>query len=349
MTQRMNRRIFLRGLGGAIVAAPFLSSVAERSARAQSASASSPKRLIVMFTHYGCITNQWFPVKSHGQLTQADLMSTTLAPLAPFVDKLLIPRGIRTMNEWTANMVRGQGNDSHTQIAGSYFTCQPVTPNSNDPFSFDQATKFNAKPLGPSLDHVMAQQLSASGTPLFMNTAGQNDSAQSAISYSASETPFKGLNASQAFSGLTGLFKQAGGATVLTPDTYAAIRGKSITDLVKDDLDTLGRFDMSQADRNKLEAWKALLNQIGGAVVSAQCSQSLGDTVGATQANVMKAAKGGLGSDVLTTKVTDSLDGADIYSAIAVLSAACNANPIIFMKYPGNYVFKGLGINTESH
>jgi hypothetical protein len=106
---------------------------------------------------------------------------------------------------------------------------------------------------------------------------------------------------------------------------------------------------MSQADRNKLEAWKALLNQIGGAVVSAQCSQSLGDTVGATQANVMKAAKGGLGSDVLTTKVTDSLDGADIYSAIAVLSAACNANPIIFMKYPGNYVFKGLGINTESH
>jgi hypothetical protein len=57
----------------------------------------------------------------------------------------------------------------------------------------------------------------------------------------------------------------------------------------------------------------------------------------------------GLGTDVLTTKITDTMDGADIYSAIAALSASCNANPVIFMKYPGNYVFKGLGINTESH
>jgi hypothetical protein len=348
MTKLFNRRIFLRGLGGAVVAAPFLSSVAERAARAQSVPATgSPRRLIVMFTHYGCITNKWFPAKSHGQLTKDDLMATTLAPLAPFVDKLLMPRGIRTMNEWTARMIRGQGNDSHTQIAGSYFTCQPVTPNSNDPFSFDQATKFNAKPVGPSLDHVMAQQLSPNKTPLLLNTAGQNDSAQSAISYSAAETAFKGLNASQAFGGLTGLFKQA--PATMTPDTYAAVRGKSITDLVKDDLETLQRFDMSQADRTKLEAWKALLNQTGAIVASAQCSQALADMLGATQANVSKAGYGGLGSDILTTKISGDLDGADIYSAIAVLAAACNANPVIFMKYPGNYVFKGLGINTEAH
>ena len=99
MSKRLNRRIFLRGLGGAIVAAPFLSSVWERAARAQSVAPAGPsKRLIVMFTHYGCITNQWFPTKSHGPLTKEDLMSTTLAPLAPFVDKLLIPRGIRSMN-----------------------------------------------------------------------------------------------------------------------------------------------------------------------------------------------------------------------------------------------------------
>jgi hypothetical protein len=348
MTKLFNRRIFLRGLGGAVVAAPFLSSIVERAARAQSVPApGSPRRLIVMFTHYGCITNKWFPAKSHGQLTKDDLMATTLAPLAPFVDKLLMPRGIRTMNEWTARMVRGQGNDSHTQIAGSYFTCQPVTPNSNDPFSFDQATKFNAKPVGPSLDHVMAAQLSPNGAPLLLNTAGQNDSAQSAISYSAAETAFKGLNASQAFGGLTGLFKT--GPATMTPDSYAAVRGKSITDLVKDDLETLQRFDMSQADRTKLEAWKALLNQTGAIMASAQCTQALGDMLGATQANATKAASGGLGADRLTTKITDVLDGADIYSAIAVLAAACNANPVIFMKYPGNYVFKGLGINTEAH
>jgi hypothetical protein len=348
MIKHMNRRIFLKGLGGAIVAAPFLSSIAERTAKAQSmpAAGGAPKRVIVMFTHYGCITNKWFPTKSHGQLTADDLLATSLAPLAPFASKILIPRGIRSMNEWTANMVRGQGNDSHTQIAGSYFTCQPVTPNSNNPFSFEQATKFNAKPVGPSLDHVMAQQLSPSGTPLLLNTAGQNDSTQAAISYSAAETLFKGLNATQAFSGITGLFKQG---APMSPDSYAAIRGKSIIDLVRDDLSTLERVDMSQSDKLKLAAWKDLLDQTGTVITSGQCSAELGTMLGAAQANVSKAAMRGLGSDVLTTKITDTQDGADIYSAIAVLAASCNANPVIFMKYPGNYVFKGLSINTESH
>ena len=87
MTKHLHRRLFLRGLGGACVAAPFLGSVAERAANGQAVSA--PKRLIVMFTHYGCLTTKFFPANSHGPLTAADLTSTTLAPLAPYVDKLL--------------------------------------------------------------------------------------------------------------------------------------------------------------------------------------------------------------------------------------------------------------------
>jgi hypothetical protein len=56
-------------LGGALVAAPFLGSVVQRRAKAQASPASPSKRMIVMFTHYGCITTRFFPVKSHGQLT----------------------------------------------------------------------------------------------------------------------------------------------------------------------------------------------------------------------------------------------------------------------------------------
>ncbi|KYF54449.1 Tat pathway signal sequence [Sorangium cellulosum] len=344
MITKLNRRIFLRGMGGAALAAPFLSSVWERTARGDTTA--TGKALIVMFTHYGCITNKWFPEKTQGTLTAADLEPTSLAALAPHASKILIPRGIRSMNEWTANMTRGQGNDSHTQIVGSFFTCQPVTPNSNDPFSFDQATKFNAKAVGPSLDHVMAQQLSPQGTPLLLNTAAQNDSPQSAISYSAAETIFRGLNASQAFSSLTGLFK-TGEPT--SPDTYAVMRGKSILDVVKDDLQTLERYDMSRADKQKLEAWKELLNSTGNVMVSAQCNAELGEMLGATADNASKAGSGGFGRDVLTTKIAGDLDGADIYSAIAALAAACNANPVIFLKYPGNYNFSGLGITMESH
>src|SRR6187549_3542526 len=159
MTNYMNRRILLKGLGGAVIAAPILTSLLPKEARAQAAAAT--KRTIIMFTYYGCITNNWFPQKLNGDLVAADLMGTSLEALAPYTAKLLMPRGMRTMNEWTQNnrgvgKGRGQGNDSHTQCAGTALTLQPVTPNSNDPFSFNQDTKFNAKPVGRSLDHIMA-------------------------------------------------------------------------------------------------------------------------------------------------------------------------------------------------
>jgi hypothetical protein len=323
------------------VAAPFLGSVTDRRAKGQAAS--PPKRLVVMFTHAGCITNKFFPASAHGPLTAAALESTTLRHLAPYVRKLLLPRGIRAMNEWTSTMERGQGNDPHLNAVGSYFTCQPVTPNSNDPFSFDSATKFNAKPIGPSLDHVMAAQLSPSGTPLFMRVGNANDSAYSAISYSAAETPFHGSTLIQAFSSLTGLF----GGGPATPDSYRVARGKSVLDVVKDDLTTLERFDMSRSDRMKLSAWKELLNQTG-VTVTQQCSEPVATALGATQGNIDAVVPGGLEGDILTTKVNGTmLDGADIYSSVGALAAVCNANPVVFLKYPFAYVFKGLGLQSE--
>jgi hypothetical protein len=88
-----NRRFILRGLGGAAIAAPLLPSIAEREAKAQGMTTTTPQRLIVFFTHYGCLTTRWFPVKSHGPLTAADYMGTpTLAPLAPHAAKLLMVR-----------------------------------------------------------------------------------------------------------------------------------------------------------------------------------------------------------------------------------------------------------------
>lgn len=347
MMKPINRRIVLKGLGGAVVAAPFLSSLFERKAKAQDIPpVETPRRTILMFTHYGCITNKWFPLKLHGQLTAEDLMPTSLAPLAPFAAKLLMPRGMRTMNEWTANNTgagkgRGQGNDSHTQIVGSIFTCQPVTPNSNDPFSFGEP-KFNAMPVGPSLDHIMAKQISPGGVPLFMNVAGQSrERPQSAISYSAAEQIFPALTAQQAFADLTGLFKED---QPMNQDTWELVKGKTLMDIVKDDLSRLMSKDMSQADRMKLQAWMELANDVGRIVASAACNQALAAELGANN----KITTTGSG-DALTRKVNDSMDNADLYSAIAALTAACNANRVIFLKYPNNFVFSGLGINADSH
>ncbi len=343
MPKRLDRRIFLRGLGGACVAAPFLGSLGSRSVKAQSEA--PPRRLIAMFTHCGCITTRFFPQGSHGPLSAADLEPTTLKHLAPYVGKMLVPRGIRAMNEWTTTMVRGQGNDSHLQACASYLTCQPVAPNSNDPFSFDSATKFNAKAVGPSLDHVIAEQLSPSGTPLFMRVGNFSESAFSNISYSAAETPYPGLGVpSQVFSSLTGLF---GGGSV-SPDSYQAARGRSVLDLVKDDLDTLERFDMSQSDQRKLEAWKELLHQTQG-MIPAQCTQETADALLVTQDNVDAFQNQSSTGDPLTRSITSGLDGADLYSSLAVLAALCNANPVIVLKYPGSYVFQGLGVDIDTY
>src|SRR5688572_9139932 len=347
MTKPLHRRIFLRGLGGAVVAAPFLSSLADRSAKAQATTPVTPQRLILMVTMYGCITNRFFPKKSHGPLTAEDLASTSLKSLAPHVSKLLIPRGIRAMNEWTASMARGQGNDPHTQVTGTMLTCQPVTPNSDDPFSFSQATKFNAMPTGRSLDHVMAEQLSPSKEPLYARVGNVAENNMAAISYSAPEQNYPGLGQpQQIWSGITGLFKDG---APMSPDTWAAIKGKSIVDLVKDDLATLERFDMSQSDKLKLAAWKELLSSTGQVVASAMCSEELGAMIGATKANVDAIKAGGVNSDVLTSKVAGELDTADIFSNLAVLGALCGYSPVTILKYPGQYVFRGLGLNSENH
>jgi hypothetical protein len=346
--RRHPRRHFLRGVGGAVVAAPFLSSVAERAARAEGLAVDTPARLIVMWQHYGCLTDRWFPMSAHGPLTSADYTGLTIEALAPYAEKLLMPRGIRAMNEWTANLERGQGNDPHTQVSGTWLTCVPVTPNSDDPFSFDASTKANAMPIAASLDHVMAKQVSPTGVPMFMRVSGRADSNTSAISYSGPEEAYPGIGSlSQAYNSLTGLFDGGAGAE-MSPDTYQAMRGKAVLDLVRLDLEDLERFDMSGSDRTKLEAWKDLLIDTGNVVSSAQCNEELAATLGIVSEGGMGGNEGGLGSDV-SEKVAGDLDTADLFSNMAVLVAACNANPVIFLKFPGNYVFSGLGLSMESH
>ena len=341
---RLTRRIFLRGLGGACVAAPYLGSVVDRAAKADTPASS--KRLIVMFTHYGCVTTRFFPRKSHGPLSAEDLAATSLRPLSAFADKLLIPRGIRAMNEWTSTLLRGQGNDPHAQVCGSYFTCHPVTPNSDDPLGGPTGTLFQPKPTGRSLDHVIAEQLSPGGLPLFLRAGNFSDNHQSYISYNAPETAYPGFGSpTQIYATLTGLHPELG---PVNPDSYAAAKGRSILDLVRDDLDTLERFDMSQSDRNKLEAWKALLDETGGVLTSSACSPEGAAALGITQENLDAASSRGASTD-LTTQIADGLELADIYSNLAVLAAACNANPVIVLKYPPNYVFRRLNLTTESH
>ena len=330
-----NRRTILRGLGGAAIAAPFLPSVVEREAKAQGMVAATPKRLIVFFTHYGCLTTRWFPMKSHGPLTAADYTGTpTLAPLAPYAAKLLMPRGIRAMNEWSFNGTLGQKNDPHTNPCGSMFTCYPLTPNAPNSGAMNIG-KFDAKPTGRSLDHVAASAVNKNGAaPLFLQiggVGGSNSNTQSVISWSDSAgTIFPGIGTpSQVYSNLTNLFTTG----PVNPDTYKVVRGRSVIDLVRDDLTRLQGINMSASDKLKLTRWTELLHYVGGAVVGgAQCNM-------ATAQGLMLT--GSLtGSDITRT--------ANIMMDLAVLTSLCDSNRVIFMKMPAGRVYSHLQYPTSA-
>jgi hypothetical protein len=289
--------------------------------------------LIVFFTHYGCLTNRWFPTTSHGPLSAADYQAlSTLKPLAPFASKLLMVRGVRAMNEWSFGGELGQTTDPHTQVCGSFFTCEPVTPSDG---------KFTATPTGRSLDHVCAEQVNPSGgAPLFMQiggVAGSSSNTQSTISFDKANQIFPGYGSpTQIYSSLTNLF----GKGQMSPDTYQAVRGKSVIDIVRDDLSSLQRVEMSASDKQKLADWMELLHETSGAV-AAQCNADVASQLGLTNDAVQAAAGGGLSPDL--SKISP------VMMNLAVLSAICDANRVIFMKMPPNWVFKNLGLSGESH
>lgn len=339
-----NRRRFLRGLGGAAVAVPFLGSVAEQEARAAGVTAAAaPKRLIVMFTHYGCITNRWFPRTSHGPLTSDDYRAVpTLAPLGANAGKLLMVRGIRAMNEWSFNGTLGQKNDPYTNACGSYFTCHPLAPNAS--VSAAQAPgKFDGKPTGRSLDHICAEQVNVgnggNGTPLFVQIGGINGSdvnTQAVISYDQPGRIYPGVGSPlEIFNSLTGLYAQG----PVGPDTYRMARGRSVIDIVRQDLQTLQRVKMSGRDQKLLSDWVDILHYASRDVVRL-CSADTPAMLGLTKESVSAAQGSGNSADL--SKV------APVILDLATLSALCDTNRVIFLKFPPHYIFRFLGQTIES-
>lgn len=337
MKTNLNRRLFLRGLGGAAIAAPFLGTLGVRSAIGQAAA--DPKRVIVYFTHYGCITDKWFPKTSNGPLAAADYEGTSLAALKDFAPKMLMPRGIRSMNEWTFGREFGQETDPHSQVMASAFTAAPVDRTSSGQtlggqLNFD---KLNAIPYGRSFDHAIADQLNAAGVgPLVAHFNGAAKDSPSTLSYSASLEPYPGVGtASQMYANLTNL--GAGGA-VTNADTYEMVaKGKSAVDLVRENLTSLSMNSMSQSDKDKLAHWAEMLHESTNAVRGALCTEDQAAMLGITQ-------NGGSGTS-LPDKVPPMMD-------LAVMNALCNQSAIILLQMPGNTrmgFIDGVDGNTDNH
>lgn len=344
MKTNLNRRLFLRGLGGAAIAAPFLSTLGVRTAIGQTPA--TAKRVIIFFTHYGCITDKWFPSISHGELSAADYEATSLKALAQFAPKLLMPRGIRGMNEWTFGREFGQETDPHSQVMASYLTSAPVDRTSSgqeisNELSFD---KLNALAYGRSVDHYIADQLNAPGVgPLVAHFGGVKTGAIDNMSYSAPLEMYTGVGTAAAmYATLTNLGAGGGGGGEAPEATYqVAARGKSAVDLVRDDLMRLRTQRMSASDYAKIDQWAELLTQATNVVRTDLCTEEKAGELGIPAGG---PTGGGAGGGFQNT-VKPMMD-------MAVMSALCNQNAITMLMVPGtaNVSFiEGVDSTTDSH
>ena len=331
----MNRRLFLRGAAGAALAAPFLSSI-NRPALATPPAA--PKRLVIFYTNNGCLTNRWFPKLDgpNGAITAASLEGTTLAPLSTYAGKLLFPRGLRMAPMGFNITIDGtEYFDPHDQGMGSKLTCAPIDP----------AGEHYA--LSHSLDHEIARLINAPGTstsPLVLSVGFGGTNVKQVLSYSASRTPYTPeTNAKNVYSTLSGLF------TTDTPTEadYRVAQGKSIIDLVTDDLSTFKRLNMSGADQKKIDDWLALLRETEIKVVPASCTADVATQLGITQDAVDAAGGGGFGGGGGASMVT----GGDIMLKLIALNMICDNNRSIVMQWPGftTFNFEPLNHTIDHH
>lgn len=327
VNRRLNRRIFLQGLGGACVAAPFLPSVHERWARAQGLPPEKPIRSVFYYTHNGCITDYWFPTVDSGPLDAAALAGTTLEPLTPFVKKLCFPRGLKAFNSYGEI----QTIDPHDQAMGSKLTCATL-----DPEGSHYAT-------GHSIDHEIATQINAPNVkPLVLSVGGgSGTNIKDLMSFSAPGEAYPAIaNPQTIYSNLTNLLGTGAGEP--SPDDYKMRRGKGIADLIRGDLESLQQINMSQKDKQRVTDWLDLLSDVSGPIqVAAGCTQANAELLGVTAETVKAVSGGGFQSSGTVSGATDMM------FKLMALTMMCDANRSFIFTYPGYFTFNWDGIVHE--
>jgi Protein of unknown function (DUF1552) len=151
MSQKLDRRRFLFGVGGAVLALPMLEAFTPRELRA--GTNTPPKRVVFMMHPHGRPLDDtdgpdiWSPRTTTGALPTN--LSTALAALAPIRDKIVTIDGID-------NIVRhATGDDGgHGSAGTTCLTCANPIVNGSD----------NETATGPSIDFVLGQRLKASGS-----------------------------------------------------------------------------------------------------------------------------------------------------------------------------------------
>jgi hypothetical protein len=240
---RIHRRKFLGGLGGAMVALPFLESVVFTGSRAR---ATTTNPVVSLFFKTNCGVAQRsgseperFWPSELGTLTP-DILGTrdadrALSELAPYADHLLVVRGVDL--PFSPERCGHAGNTVQTLTAARI-----VIPDG------EGGSKSIAD--GESIDWRIGRECNPAGVEALNLLVGRQDDYFRGPSYSAPQTPRAAQNNPLAV--YTDLMGLSGVETDLA--MRIAQRRSSVNDLVRDEMrELLGSAALGSADRARLE------------------------------------------------------------------------------------------------
>ena len=340
----MQRRTFLRGLGGVAVALPFLEALAPRRARA----ATPPKRLAVFFCCNGVNMERFWPKTPYGALTPESLMGTGMEPLASYAPKLIVPRGIHLVPRgWGRDPA---GGDDHAKGMGHRLTAA-ANQNSQERYA-----------SGPSLDHVVAASINPSGKgPLNLMVGYRANDVLGSISYTSAgqqAIPFQDpWKAFKDWSGATAPGATAAGTTAVGAANtngsgdalmdLTARRRRSVLDLVKSDLDSLRNSSvLGQADRAKLDMH---LTSIRGLETSMVASGIAGGMSGCGLPGSRTQEISAIDPKNVTRDTEYQTIG-NMQLDVLALALACDQNRVVTLQWgsgAGGPIFSWLGMGAD--
>jgi hypothetical protein len=243
---RINRRAFLRGAGTVAVGLPFLESVPERSAFAQT---ENPLFAFFICTSCGVVQRsgsdpEKFWPTADGALTTASMQAfaadRATGILADYASRLLIVRGVNYPHRST-----GCG---HAQGLAQCLTSSAPTGTNN-----------NATSTGISIDTLLANALNPQGVePLTLYAGLKGGYINEKLSFSAPgqvrAAEGNPWNVYQRLIGLAQPGTGGGGSGGSGMASQLVLQRKSVNDLVRAEMQALlARTDLSVADRQRLD------------------------------------------------------------------------------------------------
>ncbi len=251
----VNRRKFLIGIGGAIVALPFLKSLAPK----RKARVAGPPSFALFYRRANGVQQalfnrtpsaepeRWFPNLPYGPITSAALAAPpsqpqgcALSELAGYAPRLAIVRGLSHVTTGTLNGHREGFIQGLTGAGVKYPNNTPDT--------------FVCDPLGESLDNRIARELTpGDGTSMFLSIGSHGKTGISFLNTLGPDgVPLARAGEENLLAVYNRLFLAASGDEAARQ--LLVERRKSVNDLVKADLDRLRRDPrLSDSDQQRLD------------------------------------------------------------------------------------------------